>query len=417
MADRGDSTDGRPVAGAAPPRGVLVTLCVTVTVSYGVLYYAFAVLAPSITRTTGWSHAAITAAFSAGSLTGAAAGIAVGRHLQRHGPYLVMVAAAALGSLAAAGVGLAPVYPVFVACWVVAGLSTSGLFYPPAFAALTQWYGARRVRAITTLTLVAGFASTIFAPLTNALDDALGWRRTYLVLAALLLVVALPAHAVVLRRPWTAAAEHTRRRTTGDREILASRAFLLLAAAGTLTSLAMYASLVNLVPLLTDRGLSTGLAAWALGIGGAGQVAGRLGYPALTRRTSATGRAVAVIGLLAATLAALAVVPGPAALLVAVAVLSGAARGLFTLVGATLVADHWGTERYAAISGVYNAPVSAAAALAPGLGAALAAVTGGYGPLFAVLSVVAVAAAGLAALSARSPSGASALRRDAELVE
>ncbi|MGH3336707.1 MAG: hypothetical protein ACRDOZ_12865 [Nocardioides sp.] len=65
---------------------MLATLCVTVTVSYGVLYYAFTVLAPAISQDTGWSAPAVTAAFSAGSLVGALAGIAMGRLLQRRGP-------------------------------------------------------------------------------------------------------------------------------------------------------------------------------------------------------------------------------------------------------------------------------------------------------------------------------------------
>ena len=55
----------------------------------------------------------------------------------------------------------------------------AGTLYPPAFAALTHWGGARRVRALTTLTLVAGLASTVFAPLASALDDVLGWRQAY----------------------------------------------------------------------------------------------------------------------------------------------------------------------------------------------------------------------------------------------
>lgn len=137
----------------------------------------------------------------------------------------------------------------------------------------------------------------------------------------------------------------------------------------------------------------------ALGIGGAGQVAGRLAYPALTRRLPAAPRTPAVIGLLAASLAALALVRGHAGVLVALAVVSGAARGLFTLVGATLVTDHWGPERYAAISGVYNAPVSMAAAVAPALGAGLAAIFGGYGLLFLVLAGLAGLGAGLAVTS------------------
>ncbi|MDH2413043.1 MFS transporter [Nocardioides sp. CER19] len=372
----------------------------TVTIGYGVLYYAFTVLAPAISKDTGWSHTAVVAAFSVGSVVGGVAGIPVGRALQEHGPRAVMTLGSLSGAVAVAVVALAPTLPVFILGWVLAGLASTGLFYPPAFATVTEWFGQRRVQAVTTLTLVAGFASTIFAPLTSALDGAVGWRRTYLLLGIVLLAT-LPAHAVALKHPWTGSTRATSARSSADRGVVTSRPFILLTAAGTLTSLAMYASLVNLVPLLTSRGLSTGLAAWALGIGGAGQVAGRLAYPALSRRMAPTARAAAVIGLLSATLVALAVVPGPAGLLVAIAVVSGAARGLFTLVGATLVTDHWGPKRYAALSGVYNAPVSIAAALAPALGAGLAAATGGYGALFLILAGLSVAAVALAVLSSR----------------
>ena len=383
----------------------------SVTFSYGVLYYAFTVLAPAITAETGWSATAVTAAFSVGSLTGAVAGVVAGRLLQRRGPRLVMTAGSVLGAGAVALVALSPTYPVFVGAWVLVGLASAGTFYPPAFAALTHWFGTGRVRAITTLTLVAGFASTVFAPLTASLGEWLGWRDTYLVLAALLLVVTVPAHALALRLPWHPGAEGGRGRP--DREVLTSRTFLLLAAAGTLASLAMYASLVNLVPLLLDRGVGLQLAAWALGLSGAGQVAGRLAYPALDRRLLPHTRAAVVVSLMGVTLAGLALVPAPALVLMTIAVLGGAARGLFTLVGATLVSDYWGPGRYAALNGVYQAPTGVAAALAPAFGAGVAAVTGGYAALFGVLAVIALASAGLA-LSAGSPP---AQRRDTDRVQ
>jgi nucleotide-binding universal stress UspA family protein len=132
---------------------VPVALCVTEIVSYGVLFYAFTVLLPRIVDNTGWSATAVTAAFSAGSLTGGVAGIAAGRALQRHGPRWVMTGGSALGAVATLGVAWSPSYAVFFAAWVLAGVASAGLFYAPAFAALTAWYGDRRVQAITTLTL------------------------------------------------------------------------------------------------------------------------------------------------------------------------------------------------------------------------------------------------------------------------
>lgn len=409
MAGSRPGTDGSSdLAGAGR---VLVALCVSVTISYGVLYYAFTVLAPAISLDTGWSATAVTSAFSIGSLTGALAGIAVGRLLQRRGPRLVMTASSLLGVAAVALVGLAPTYPVFVAAWLLVGLASAGTFYPPAFAALTHWYGAGRIRAITTLTLVAGFASTIFAPLTAALGEGIGWRETYLVLATLLLVVTVPAHALALRLPWRPGGETGHARP--DREILTSRTFLLITASGTLAALAMYASLVNLVPLLLDHGVGLQLAAWALGLSGAGQVAGRLAYPTLDRRLRASTRAASIIALMGATLVVLALVPGPALLLIAIAVVGGAARGLFTLVGATVVSDHWGPHRYAALNGVYHAPLGIAAALAPAFGAGIAVITGSYAGLFAVLALLALVGA-LLAVIAGDPS---TVRRSPELVE
>ena len=70
----------------------------------------------------------------------------------------------------------------------------TGTLYPPAFAALTRWWGPRRLTALTALTLLAGLASTIFAPLTAALLAQLGWRHTYLTLAAVLGLITIPAH-------------------------------------------------------------------------------------------------------------------------------------------------------------------------------------------------------------------------------
>jgi MFS family permease len=398
---------GEPAAADAPAgslRRALAALCVTEIVSYGVIYYAFPVLAVQITAGTGWSRTAVTAAYSAGNLAGAAAGIPAGRLLQRHGPRAVMTVSSVLGVASVAGIAAAPTYWWFLTAWLAAGTASAGLYYPPAFAALTVWYGPRRVQAVTALTLAAGFASTIFAPLTSALAGQVSWREVYLILAAVLAAVTIPAHALALRPPWPRPADPPAAPAKGkmaaargaDRQVLASRAFLQLVTAATLCAFAQYAALVNLVPLLTGRGLSPGLAAWALGLGGAGQVAGRLCYRVLDARMGPRGRTVAVIAAGSAVTLLLGLLPGPAALLLTAAVIAGAVRGVFTLTEATLVADQWGADRYAVINGVFNAPLTAAGAIAPTVGAGIAAVTGSYPLMFAILAAVAATGAALA---------------------
>jgi MFS family permease len=378
---------------------VLLVLCVTQIVSWGVLYYAFPVLAPSIAADTGWSVAAVTAAFSAGLVVAALVGIPAGRLLDRHGPRPVMTAGSVLAGPAVVIIGTARTFPVFVAGWLLAGVAMAGTLYPPAFAALTRWWGRRRVTALTALTLLAGLASTVFAPLTAALLDGLGWQRCYLVLAGVLAVVTVPAHWFGLRGPWPDPDPADTPADAGQAAgaIARSRPFLLLMVAVALGTFAAFAVVVNQIPLLLERGLSTQLAAWALGLGGIGQVLGRLGYPRLTAATGVRLRGVLILALIAITTVLLAVLPGPAALLIAAAMLTGAARGVFTLLQATAISDRWGADHYGRLNGLLSAPAMVATALAPWAGAVLAQVLGGYPPVFALLAGLAALAALLAA--------------------
>jgi MFS family permease len=375
-------------------RRVLAVLCVTEITSWGVLYYAFPVLAPSIAADTGWSVPTITAAFSVGLVVSAVVGIPAGRWLDRIGPRPVMSAGSLLAVPAVLGIAWAPTVPLFFAAWVLAGVAMAGTLYPPAFAALTRWWGSRRVGALTVLTLLAGLSSTIFAPLTATLLGSSGWRQTYLVLAVVLAVVTIPAHVFGLRGPWPEASGALAGGGVGP--VVRSRAFLMLLAAIGAGSFAAFAVVVHQVPLLIERGLSTSVAAWALGLGGLGQVLGRLGYGRLASASGVRARSVAVLGLSAAATALLALVPGPAGLLIAAAMLAGAARGIFTLLQATAVSDRWGVAHYGRLNGIVSVPAVLATAVSPWAGAALAGALGGYPAMFLVLAGIAGAGALLA---------------------
>jgi MFS family permease len=363
-----------------------------------VLYYAFPVLAPSISADTGWSIPAVTAAFSTGLVVSASVGIPAGRWLDRTGPRPVMTLGSLLAVPAVAGIATAPSLAWFFAAWVLAGVAMAGTLYPPAFAALTRWWGPRRVTALTVLTLLAGLASTIFAPLAATLLAHLQWRHTYLVLAAVLAVITIPAHLFGLRGRWPdpePAGRHEHVEHAPD-AIARSRPFLLLVTAVALAAFTAFAVVVNQVPLLIERGMSTTGAAWALGLGGLGQVLGRFGYRHLVAATTVRVRGVVVLALTAAATALLAVLPGPAVLLIAAAMLAGAARGVVTLLQATAISDRWGAAHYGRLNGLLSAPALLATALAPWAGAALAQTLGGYPAVFGLLAGLGVLAAVLA---------------------
>ena len=365
-------------------RRVLAALCVTQVTSWGVLYYAFPVLSGRISADTGWAPSALAAAFSAGLVVSALLGVVVGRWLDRHGPRWLMTLGSLVAAAAVVAIAAAPTLGWFVAAWLLAGVAMSAVLYPPAFAALTRWYGSRAVGALTILTLAGGLASTIFAPITAALAGQLGWRGTYLVLAVVLALVTVPCHMLDLTRPWPAAPPMTHLRQAPDR-VVRSPSFLALGTALALAACASYAVVVNLVPLLTERNLPLGVAAFALALGGSGQVMGRLGYRQLSRRTGVRTRTTLTLAGVAVTTALLAAVTSLAAVLV-MAVAAGAVRGIATLVQATAVTDRWGDSHYGRLSGVLAAPVTVTAAVAPWVGAALAGLLGSYAAMFWVMA-------------------------------
>ncbi len=395
------SVDPQPGAlDSAGLRRVVAVLSTVQIVSWGVLYYAFAALQGAITADTGWSGAAITGAFSLSQFVSGGVGIWVGRHLDAFGPRKVMTAASFIAIPGVATIALAPNLPVFYIGWALTGVAMAGTLYPPAFAALTHWGGARRVRALTTLTLVAGLASTVFAPLASGLEDWLGWRQAYLVLLAGLVLITFPLHWWGLDHPWrttqvpspSGARERIYLETQAS-DVARSVPFVLLAIANALTALTVFAVVINMVPMLVEQGMSRNLAAIALGLGGVGQVAGRLGYARFAAATSVTARGVIVLAAVALGTAALAVAPYSVGLLIVLGMVLGLARGIYTLVQATAVTDRWGPAAYGRLNGVLTAPALAASALAPFAGAALAHLLGSYADAFLVLAGLAAVAA------------------------
>ncbi|GEP33605.1 MFS transporter [Nocardioides szechwanensis] len=381
-------------------RRVVAVLCATEIVSWGVLFYAFTVAAVDISDTEGWPLTALVAVFTVAQLVGAATGVWVGRHIDAIGPRRVMTAGSALAVVAVVAISWAPTLATYAAAWVVAGAAMSATLYPPAFAAVTHWGGEHRVRALTAITLVAGFASTVFAPLTAWLLTVGDWRSAYLVLAAVLSLT-VPLHWWGLRGPWTASvvvvdpSPDAAASPASAPEKVRLEGFVLLCLAMSLAGVSVYAVVVNLVPLLVEGGLTTSEAALALGIGGAGQVAGRLLYAPMARRLEVVARTRATLLFAGLLTVGLALVHQPLVLVAAISFAAGSARGVYTLLQATAVSDRWGTASYGARNGVLSGAVITASALSPWGGALLAAGLGSYQSAFLVLALVAVAAAGL----------------------
>ncbi len=387
---------------------VVGTLAATETISWGILYYAFAAFLVPMQRELGWSTAALTGAYSLALLVSGLAAIPVGRWIDRRGPRLLMTLGSIGGALLLLAWARVGTLPAFYLLWAAMGLVMAATLYEPAFTVVAVWFRQARSRALLLLTFVAGFASTIFLPVATVLIERYGWRQALAVLAIVLAATTIPAHALILRRrpedlglhPDGSPPADTARPVLGERDGISLRvalhehAFWWLTAAfffGTLSSVAVA---VHLIPFLLSDGYTPGFAALATGLIGATQVAARVVVTAAGNRLPAVPLTAAVFALQGAAVLILLTWQQASGVLLAV-VLLGAGRGAVTLMRASLIAERYGRTHYGAIGGALALFVSGAAALAP-VGAGVAyQVAGGYPPVFAGLAGI----SGLAALA------------------
>ena len=380
----------------------MVVLCATEIANWGALVYAFIVASSTIAAAEGWQLTHLLGAFTVAQLVAGLAGVWVGRRIDAVGPRALMTGGSVLGAISLVVVASSTSLPAFYAGWMLAGVAMSAVLYAPAFAAITGWAGTdvpRRIRALTAVTLVAGLASTVFAPLTAWLLGAASWRATYLVMAALVAATAA-AHWWGLRKPWPGVHAHSAQQGQAHDDEAPQHfrvgEFRLLVAAMALGGFCVHAVVVNLVPLLLENGLSLGAAATVMAVGGVGQVTGRLFYGRLDTITGPASRAWVTLGLVAVSTIAFAEIHSPWALVAVVSFAGGMARGMFTLVQATAVADRWGPTAYGARNGVLSGATMGASALAPWAGSFLADHVGGFATAFWLLAVgMLVAAVGI----------------------
>ncbi|MCY0093056.1 MFS transporter [Hoeflea ulvae] len=373
---------------------------VSMTVGYGTLYYPFAILGPEIARAQGWSNSFVFGVFSVALLTSAVTATLVGRAMDRFGARPVMVAGSCLAALTLFNLSLVQSMAGFVVAMLLIEFSARMVQYETGFAALTAIHGRKARRPIAHVTLVAGFASTVFWPLIHWLLGFMDWRGVCLILAATNLLIALPIHALIPRRPGRSLDPHPVAPALSDPGLLRpgrrTAAFVLMAIAFSGSSFLMSAVHTSFFLILDEMGRPAALAALAGAIIGPMQVASRLIEMLTGERVASSMVGVISSGALLFGLACLAAalwLDGELVVIVFAASF-GIGQGLNFIARAILPARLFGTEGYGALTGKLATVRLFAMAGAP-ICTALAISHAGIGATFALLGLT--AAIGVAA--------------------
>jgi hypothetical protein len=351
---------------AGPWRAVLV-LGVTEILAWGTIFYPPVLTVPLIAQERGWSMTFAMGGFSLALLTAGLVSPRVGMLIDRHGGHRVMSIGSLLAALGLALIVYADHPAAYLAVWMLLGVATAATLYDPAFATLGRIFGIAARRPITALTLAGGFASTVSWPVTHLLLNAVGWRGTYLVYAAVLALVAAPLHAFALPRTRADAAARSDQPAQAPITVLPPTGwpFLLVAAAFAAYAFVPSGLSAHLLAIFARAGID---AATVVAIGalfGPAQVAARICELMVARRIHPLFVARFAVAMLLAAFALLALFGLSVATAAAFAVMFGMANGLLTIARGAVPLALFGAAGYGHLMGRIGGPYLVMQAIAP----------------------------------------------------
>lgn len=345
-------------------RRLVLWLSLAQLVTWGSVFYTFALLLAPVESELGLTRAQSSLAFSLALLAEGVCAYPVGRWIDRGHERVVMTVGSLLVVLGLAWHSQVRSVEAFYAVWLLLGAALSATLYTPVFAIVTRRYPNDFRRAIITMTFLGGLASSVFIPLDAWLISALGWRHALLVLAALHLVLCVPLHWICLRdapppRPPVVREGHS------PQALLRSAPFLLIGVF-VVGMMAITAAIPpHLISLLRESGLPE---AWVIAIPatiGVMQVFGRLLLYFFEHRFDLHLANRLIPFLMPLALAALVVgAASPAAGLLFV-LLYGIGNGMLTIVKGTAIAQYVNREHVASLNGALGLPQAISRAVAP----------------------------------------------------
>lgn len=357
-------------------RNLILGLSLAQLISWGSVFYTFALLIGPIEQALGVSRAQSSVAFSLALLAEGLCAYAIGRWIDRGHERLVMTLGSALAGACLVLHTFVTSLAGFYLVWTALGVAMSATLYTPVFAVVTRRFPNDFRRAIITMTFLGGLASTVFIPLTAWMIAGWGWRGALWALAGLHFLVCLPLHARLLRGAPRAAMPDAGATRHGAgpvalRRLMTGAPFLLVGCFIVLFMAATAALPAHLVSLLRERGMAE---TWAIAVPasiGVLQVAGRLLLYFFESRFDVHMANRVIPCLIPLGLVALLLAPllgtGTAALVLVLVfvVLFGAGNGMLTIVKGTAIAQYVSREHVASLNGALGVPLALARAAAP----------------------------------------------------
>lgn len=271
---------------------IVGTALACMTVGVPTVSYTFGNFVAPLHEAFGWSRGQISLAPSLALLGVTLGQPLLGRFTDRFGAKVVILPCAVGFGVSWMALSLlsASLWHFYLLYFLL-GLSGGGVGPVPFAAALSHWFEHKRGLALGLAMIGLGLGGFIMAPLTHYLIAQWGWRVSYVLLGMLVWIIVLPCAGLLLRdrpepygllpdgaRPGTEtvhAPGHLSAPSLTVAQAWRTTNFWCLCAAFFLLSIAAHGFLIHLIPLLTDRGLSSQTAASYMALLAVSSVVGR----------------------------------------------------------------------------------------------------------------------------------------------
>ena len=377
-------------------------------ITIGIAVFGFGVFIAPMREEMGWSLTAIAFGFSLGSLEQGLLAPLTGVLLDRFGPRKMAIAGVLILSAGLLLFSQARSLEVYYLASLLMATGNSVGSLMAFSAALVNWFDRKRGSAMGLLNAGNG-AGYFVVPVVALFVSTFGWRETLVIASIVVLVLGAPLALLLRDRPQRygmlpdgeAAPSHDEERPAvvhggglSVREGLSTPAFYLIALGTASGTFAVVAWLVHQVPHLEHAGFSTGGAALIIAVYGAFQVglrvvAGWIGDALGRRRVYALALVLQGIGLLIFVH----IEPGRLWLLPFYYVTFGLGHATWVVVQMTLIADYFGTRRFATLRGLSGSFQSPVTIVGPVLAGFVFDQTGTYSVIFTVYALVAASGA------------------------
>ncbi len=371
-----------------------------------------------ITTEFDWSRSQFVGALSLGSFLGGLTAAFVGPLVDKYGArWIVFGGTLVLGAtlIAASRVNN---LPTFYAAIAGGSICFNGCIGIALSTMVPKWFIKKRGKALAMMNLGIRIGVSVNPYVANALISEYGWRTAMASLGVMVWALAVIPSAVFLRRkpedmgllpdgeiavPGSNAqsSKGTTEKSFTLKEALHSRSFYILLASLSLVFVSSTGILFNMVPIITDQGLSSSSASLVILTWSSIGILGTITSGFLADRLSVKHVASGAFVLMGLGIFFMSQING-LALAYAFAIVHGLVWGAWNNLQILLVANQFGRESLGSIRGVIQPVQTVVSAVGPIAAAAAYDITGSYDPALIIYSIL-LATAGVLVLAMSSP--------------